>query len=263
MTSTIPSSTDKDLLILTCVHGNEDFANAPVRALQEQYGDRFDWVIGNPNALEQRVRYTDIDINRIAPGSPDDPLYEARRAAELLRIASGYPYVIDIHGTTADCGVFSLIPGAPLTMQRLALATALPIENVVIWADEAERQSGNGPLSPLMPCGIAVECGPKNVPEIAEQLLEALRSVVRDGIGGCLRRQSPKKLFRVYGSLKKTDLPDGTPPLRDFEQARVGDEKFFPLLSGQYENTACYKMEEVDLWRLFSYEQARELRQSS
>jgi succinylglutamate desuccinylase len=126
MTSNTPSSADEDLLVLTCVHGNEDFANGPVSALQEQYGDRFDWIVGNPRALDQRVRYTEVDMNRVAPGSPDDPRYEGRRAYELLQIASRYPYVIDIHGTTANCGVFSIVPGAPLTLQRLALRQRFP-----------------------------------------------------------------------------------------------------------------------------------------
>ena len=242
------SASQKDVLILTCVHGDEQFANDPVYQLQKDYGDRFDWIIGNPQAMQKNVRYIEVDLNRVAPGDPKGKEYEVRRAAELCEILQQYHFVLDIHGTIAHCGIFTLIPNP--SIHTLALAAALPIENIVIWARQERKETKRGSLCYAHPCAVGIECGPKNAPEISEKLLAILRSIVRDGIQIQIASRLQKRIFRVYGSLPdQADLPQ----LKDFQETQFNGETFYPLLAAQYKGIACYKMQEVDLWEHFAY----------
>src|SRR5574344_1930263 len=90
------------ILFITATHGNEQDGVKVMQQLEKElpkdkYG--YDWIIGNEKAYQKNVRYIDQDLNRSAPGDSSSPVYEVRRAAELVKIANSYDVVIDIHGT--------------------------------------------------------------------------------------------------------------------------------------------------------------------
>lgn len=144
----------KELLFLAATHGDEGFSVPILDRLNKRFQGRFNYIIGNERAYERNVRFTDTDLNRSAPGNATSLLYEVRRANEILKIAKNYRSVIDIHGTTANSGIFVII--ANPTPVNIALASCLPIRNVVIWA--VKSSESKGPITQFVSRGVAIEC---------------------------------------------------------------------------------------------------------
>jgi hypothetical protein len=96
------------LLVVGGVHGDEPLGVEIVEALRERPVPSIDALIANPEARQSNRRYVDADLNRVFPGTLDDPAYEARRAYELRDQLNGeYDLIIDFHNTHAannDCG---------------------------------------------------------------------------------------------------------------------------------------------------------------
>ncbi len=226
------------ILFLASTHGDEGFSVPVLQALEKKYARDFSWLIANERARERNVRFTEVDLNRSAPGDPMSPLYEVRRAYELMQIAKSYDFVIDIHGTTAISGIYAIICNP--TPINIAFAACLPVTNVVIWTDKTVQQSG--PLTQFVSSGLEIECGPKNAPEIASELKIVLTKIIKEGLN--INYAKNQRWYRVYGTLPKGF--SGAGDLRYFQETSVSGETFFPLLMGQYHNVLCYKMERVD-----------------
>ena len=231
--------TQPKILFLASTHGDERFSIPILRSLESEFLGSFDWFIANERARARNVRFTEADLNRSAPGNPASPLYEMRRAYEILEIAKRYVCVIDIHGTTANSGIFVIVTNP--SPRNIALAASLPIHNVVIWtAKETQRQ---GPITRFVPCGLEIECGPKSSPDLADHLRRILVEILWRGF--VLDPSRSQTWFRVYGS-----LTSGPSDLRDFELTEVDEEQFYPLLVSQYRAALCYKMEILDINKL-------------
>jgi hypothetical protein len=231
----------KDILFIYRTHGDEDVGEYALKALAKQKRVTapkitYDTIVGNPAARKKDVRFTDCDLNRSAPGSQNSKLYEERRAWEILRIAKGYEAVIDLHGTTARSGIFTIVTKS--TKKNLSLAMALPIQHVVIW--ESAGPSKTGPITQFVNRGVEVECGPQNSKKIIGELATILGQITSRG----LRAVDPsrKKIFVVYGKIIKEEYGNRKIVWRDFKIAEYQGEKFYPLLVGQYKKYVCYKM---------------------
>lgn len=235
-----------DILFLAATHGDEGFTIPMLKELEMKFPRRLRWLVANEMALERGVRFVDADLNRSAPGDPDSAQYEMRRASELLEIAKQYRLVVDLHGTTAHSGIFVLIPNP--TPCNIALATSLPITNVVVWAAKSSERFG--PLSQFINCSVEIECGPKSSDNVRDELRKIIRTILTEGLN--LDPAKTQDWFRVYGEVPKEGLAMSE-GLRDFQQATVEGETFYPLLVGQYEDVVCYKMGKISLWDLFVY----------
>lgn len=225
----------EEILFLTAVHGDEAIGVEVMRNLKNRF-PALNWLIADEKALAQGIRFTDVDLNRVAPGDKRATVYEVRRAQEILEIAERYRCVIDIHSTAADTGIFTIVTNP--TEANLRLAAALPIDRTVIW--ESENQRETGPITRFVSCGIEIECGPKNNPEIKQQLQAIIEIIARDGLNMETISAKPQQRFRVRGKIRKKNTP--SQQLRDFEMTEIDSEKFYPLLSGQYSDILCYKM---------------------
>ena len=92
----------RKVLFIAATHGNEQDGVKVMRQLEkelpkEEYG--YDWIIGNEKAFAANVRFTEQYLNRSAPGDSNSPIYEVRRAAELIEYGKKFDVVIDLHGT--------------------------------------------------------------------------------------------------------------------------------------------------------------------
>jgi len=233
----------KEILFIAATHGDEKIGVEVLRGLEKNY--KFDWIVGNERALKINRRFVDFDLNRSAPGDKNSAGYEKRRAFEILKIASDYKAVIDIHDTTADSGIFTIVDNP--TPENLIFAASLPIKNVVIWV--AKKKEKISPLSEYFDCGLEIECGPKDSKETEGKLKQILEIFIRDGITFPPKDAKRKKYFQVYDRLNG-EIKLG---LTDFKKYNLGGEEFYPILTGQYPGIACYKMKEVDWLKLFSY----------
>ena len=206
------------------------------------------WLVANERAYKTGVRFTEADLNRSAPGNSLSPIYEVRRAYEIMQIAARYRFVIDIHGTTASTGIFVIVTNP--TPANIALAASIPIANVVIWA--AKSSAHAGPLSQFVNCGVEIECGPKTSRRIREELRDVLWAISWGKNDALAPTQTKQTWYRVYGSIPRRKRCR-TPKLKDFEQATVDYETFYPLLVGQYKTELCYKMELVNFNDILAY----------
>lgn len=237
------------ILLLTAMHGDEKMGRHVLQKLQKEKPGKFTWIIANEQAQKTQIRFVDADLNRVAPGIKDAKEYEVRRAYELLKIVKDYKYLIDIHDTIANSGIFTIITN--LKLENLFLAVALPIRNIVIWASKKSKKIG--PLTRFVSCGIEIECGPRNSKKIQEQLYDIIKSIIDKGIVFDKKSISSKVLFQVYGKFTKSEFSKKhLGELKDFKKVKIKDESFYPLLVGQYEDAICYKMKRINFWDKFA-----------
>ncbi len=239
------------VLFIVGTHGDEKIGFNSIKKMKSaNFNEKFDWIIGNPKAFAKNIRFINYDINRAAPGKKKTKEYEYRQAYNLIKIAKNYCRVFDIHGTTANCGIFTIITNPKL--ENLFLAASLPIKNIVIWVSNSSRKFGA--ITQFVNCGVEIECGPKSSKKIQNRLLKILKSIMRSSAIFDQRSFENKNFYQVYGKIvnKKMDK-EWLSNLRDFKLARSNGEKFYPLLAGRYNGIACYKMKKINFWDIFAY----------
>ena len=111
---------NKKILFIAAVHGDEKIGVEAINKIQKtKLSEKFDSLIANQKALAQNKRFIDSDLNRIFPGNVNGN-YEEKRAKEITKIAKNYDFVIDLHGTISNTGIFIIIP--KFTLANLLLA---------------------------------------------------------------------------------------------------------------------------------------------
>jgi succinylglutamate desuccinylase len=234
--------TKKELLIIGATHGNEKIGVEVLEILKNKKLDKyFDFLIANPQALKQNKRFIDFDLNRAYPGDSHSNLYEKKRASQILKIASKYKYIIDIHEASQGINNFIIAPRKKVGCKDFI--KLIDINTLLLWPDP------KGPLGELLDNSIELEFGMKNkkrdsVVSLAEKIVEKIiKRLYFDGDKTAFTKQ---KYYYVYGKLLKKDIKNDI-SFKDFEPVRLNREKFFPLLVGQYINDGivCYKMKKI------------------
>lgn len=231
----------KSTLFIAATHGNEPIGVNALRVLEAR-GYVCEWIVGNPRALALGMRAFEGDLNRSAPGDLTSPLYASRRAAEILAYAEGYSSVIDIHGTSANTGIFLIITNKKWA--NLELALRLNVRNVVVWPSFSPELAG--PLSEYFSCGLEIECGSKTSPLVQEELVTILEDfLAQDARSSSAMPVDERAFYEVYGSLQDATKKD---LLAEFCEVTIDGETFIPLLIQEYaerQGTTCYKMRRV------------------
>ncbi len=229
------------LLFIAGTHGNEGIGVEALQDVEATYDKatfNYDWIVGNPKALVAKVRFTDTDLNRSAPGNPTSSSYEERRAAEIVALSKDFDAVIDVHGTVANCGLVTIIPNP--TADNLALAKAIPLTRNVVWYSMESKVSG--PLTQHTRCpALEIECGPQEDPAIKDLLKDVLGKILLANIGRGFKPDVKQEYYEVYGS----ELGAWNADYQDFQPVTLGAELFYPFLSSQYDGITCYKMRQV------------------
>lgn len=241
-----------NILFISSTHGNEGFSIPPLKNLEKEYPKKkygYDWIIGNPKAHEKNVRFTEGDLNRLAPGNISSKIYEEKRAAELIKLSSKYKSIIDIHGTNSNSGVFVLVTNP--TLENLLLASTLHIKNVVVWAAKASLIKG--PVTQYTKCpAVEIECGPKNSKKISKVLELALEKIIKNPcpkFDEIIENKKKQEYFVVYGSVENVD----TSQMTDFKKTKLNNEEFYPLLVNAYKKGSTRKMKKLNIIDLLAY----------
>jgi len=241
----------KSTLVIVCTHGDEDVGLNAVNLLKNRgISLSFDFEIGNPLALKKGVRFIDVDQNRVAPGDLASSLYEERRVAELLQKAINYYYILDIHGTSSNSGIFIII--SKLTKENIIFALQLPIKRVVVW-ESTSKQNSKGSITKFLKKGLGIEIGPKDDEKILMQLADVLgkiNSQIKKYTSELNEKElkiliKQKEFYRVYGSLSSDEILDKNKKMLNFIQYKNGDEYFYPILPGEYQGKIYYKAEKI------------------
>lgn len=220
----------KKILITTVTHGDEQFSIPVVTKLSQELAS-FKWRKNNPKAFKIGQRFYQKDLNRSGPGNPKSKIYEERLAYKLVQSYSKYPTVIDIHGSTASCGIFALL-SEPST-QNIELAKRLDVENVVLWPS---MRANNAPLTQFIPNSLEIECGPMNDPKTARELYRVLKKLLQN------KPVRKKQNFYIVTNLLKGTVAKR---MKDFAQTKYGGQSFVPLLVDQYPGIKCYTMQKI------------------
>lgn len=220
----------RKLLITTVTHGDEQFSIPVITKLSQEFTN-FEWRKNNFQAFKIGQRFYQKDLNRSGPGNPKSPIYEERLAYRLIKKYSQYPTIIDIHGSTADCGIFALL-SEPST-QNIELAQKLDVSNVVLWPS---MRPTDAPLTQFIPNSLEIECGPKDSPAAARELERVLRAFLVDK-----KPTIPQKFYIVTGLLKGPV----SKPMKDFTETTYRGRAFTPLLVDQYPGIKCYIMQKI------------------
>lgn len=217
------------ILVIVATHGNEPFALSMVRRLSKKY--QFDWVIGNPLALNAKVRGTEGDLNRSGPGDPMSNVYEERRADKLIGLSKDYNVVLDIHSAKYLDGIVTIVTNP--SWQNLELAESFPADKTVIWPSFRPDKS---PLTQFMPKAIEIECGRSDNPNLSSKLRKLLVQYFENP-GAKYKKDKYMVTGKIMGGVNKR--------IRDFELVCLNNRNFYPFLSNTYPGITTYMLQKV------------------
>ncbi len=228
------------ILFIVCTHGNE---HTPLTAIKnvikkmgkEEFSKKCEYIIANPKAKELGTRFTDVDLNRIYPGDINSVHYESRRAVEILEYAKNFKYVIDLHTTKSDTGIFILVTKGK--KENYELAQKLSPKRVVIW--ESTSGSLTGPVCNFLNSSLEIEASTLSDTHI-QDLESSILSVIDNGIS----KIEEKEWYRVVTSMPIKDVED-IKKLKEFGEVIYNNKKMYALLVGAYKDKACYLMEKI------------------
>lgn len=228
------------ILFVVASHGDEPIGLKVAEKLKNfQNKDKFNYVIANPKALKKNVRFIDADLNRIYPGKPKGN-NEEKMASRMLGYIKkkNYDYVIDLHGTVSQTGVFSII--TKLNEKTLKLALMFDIKKIVIWPESGES---SGSLSTFAKCGIEIESGPKKSTATLKILENTLLNFLNNSKKEInLKKEIKKREF--YTVMGKIEKPIKGLKLKDWKKVR----NFYPVFVDQYEGIKCYKLKKINIY---------------
>jgi succinylglutamate desuccinylase len=227
----------KKTLFVVASHGDESVGLRTIEKLSKKTRKKINYLVGNPEALKNNVRFVDSDLNRVYPGKFKGNIEEkiAYNNLKLIRKIK-YDYVIDLHGTVSKTGIFVIITN--LSLKNLFLASMLKIKKIVIWPDSKES---SGSLSTFTKCGLEIECGPKNSTKIIKRLENILTKFINntDSEEKIKEKIKEKEFYIISGKINKGKK---VLKLKDFKR----NKDFYPVFVNQYEGILCYKLKKIN-----------------
>lgn len=110
-----PETKDIDVLIIGGIHGDEPSGPYAIEKLREQIQEdqltkTIGFLIGNPRAIEQDVRYTEEDLNRVFKEEKlTGGSYESQLARSIRSLINTADSVLSIHSTQSFNEPFGLV----------------------------------------------------------------------------------------------------------------------------------------------------------
>lgn len=176
--------------IIAAMHGDEVYGIELYDRFVKLFPDLASHVrliIGNEEAYRQRTRFIDVDMNR--QYQADDDSYELQEIKRVDYIIDGFKpdYIIDIHTTRRDSGVFFISDAVNNERQRIY--DMLDID-VCVMQDEVIKQSliGNYPNAVSLEYSLAAISD-----ATTNTFIDSLKSLVINRIPSI----SNKRLYKV------------------------------------------------------------------
>jgi len=220
-------------LILVGVHGDERCGiEAIEKILPELEIEQGEVIIeyGNPRAIEQNVRYTEANLNRMFKSeseltAEEKNSYEYARAQYLKILMNEADALLDIHASFTPVSRPFLICEA----NAAEIATQMPFDTIVSGFDAIEPGGTDYYMNANGKVGISVECGYLGDPVSTETAVSAIRSFLkaRGHISAVLGQSKfssqDKEYFKMHTLyLTRSDEFKLDRPLVDFQDLHAG-----------------------------------------
>jgi len=126
--------------LVCCVHGDEVFG-LEVFEYYKKHANQFPGlqvILANEEALKKGVRYTDVDLNRICPGTKDGK-GEQGLAYELVELLKSSKYILDIHTTVSDMKLVPIV--TKMTEDVKTILGQIHVEHIAYMQPSITTQS--------------------------------------------------------------------------------------------------------------------------
>ncbi|MES3004660.1 MAG: succinylglutamate desuccinylase/aspartoacylase family protein [Patescibacteria group bacterium] len=215
-------------VVFAGIHGNEKCGvlafEKVLKDLNIENGE-VTFVYGNPRAIEQDVRFTEVNLNRMF--KPEEGMtldeknsYEYNRAQYLKQFLNQSDFLLDIHASfTLDSKPFVICePNANDIVQYL------PFDLVVHGFDEHEPGGTDYYMNKIGKIGICVECGYLGDTKSTDIAVETIYSFLKavGHIESVLSVGEKDYISVYYLYHTKTDNFRITKDFRDFEEIMQG-----------------------------------------
>lgn len=212
------------VLLLASQHGNELLGEQLYRHLQllyPEYLPQVDFLIANPLARDQGIRYVETDLNR----SYNKPTisYEEKQATKILQyIRKTKPgVVLDLHTTTCDQPSCFII--ATISNENMSYLRASNISRIVMMNGNIVKNSLIGNCTKAISIEVSIK-------RINTNLLDNLSKDIINFLGD-KGSHNTKQLFEVNDHLLKSEIDaDDLRELQNFKKSKFG---FYPILVGE------------------------------
>nr|XP_060628450.1 N-acyl-aromatic-L-amino acid amidohydrolase (carboxylate-forming) [Anolis sagrei ordinatus] len=205
--------------------------------------------LGNPQAVEQCVRYIGTDLNRAFAAdmlnSKDSDSYECQRAQEVNQAfgpkgsLDAYDFMIDLHNTTANMGCCLILPSEQ-SLLSLHMCNYIQKQSkrshCPILLHQQPGQEINTVAS-VAKAGLGIEMGPQPQGVARAEILAEMRSTVAYALDfielfnkGTLFPSFESEAYKVTG---RVDFPrDPTGEISAVVHPKLQDKDFQPLQPG-------------------------------
>lgn len=215
-------------IILAGVHGNEVCG---VKAFEQLLptltieSGRVLFAYGNPRAIQQNVRFIEMNLNRAFKlealfSETERETYEYQRAQFLKTYLDQADALLDVHA--------SFTPGSQRFIicekESMNIAKHLPFDLVASGFDNLEPGGTDGYMNSLSKIGVCIECGyleDESSTEIAKKSILAFLSV-RGYIDSPLKIYTQSQINFDYIYFTKTDNFKLAKQFNDFEKIPAG-----------------------------------------
>lgn len=232
-----------EVVIVGSLHGDELVGSRVIQAIEEyplQKGTLIT-IIGNPDAIYQKKRFIEEDLNRCFPGKRQGT-HEQKLAHDITPFIRHADYCIDIHSTTTNTRRAVIIKKKTKEIKKL-LSLFKP-EHVVIMP----KGIGDGSLINFCKAGISLEYGTHKSRETYKESLRDA-SIILKKLGMIDSKIEPSKrttqYYAVYGTEPKPRGFQMKRSIMNFYAIKKGEvlgtlngrkvlsqEAFYPILFG-------------------------------
>ena len=149
----------KTIAVIGGIHGNEPAGIKVIKLLEKikPLSGQLHLIYGNPEAIKQKVRFTEENLNRTFHNRTGKK-YEHIRAREIRKILKKCDAVLDIHGYGSSWG-----PKKPFIICEkgsIEIAKLLGIKTISYNWKQFHKGSTDHYMDKIDKIGICIECGP-------------------------------------------------------------------------------------------------------
>lgn len=221
-------------------HGNEPVGIEVIKALRNECPKSdfhtYETFLGNPEAVKQKIRYLDFDLNR-AFGVKANPKGIEKQRAEVLKkeVLGKFDLILDLHTTTTNMGLTAILNNTNRVTQQVCCFLKSRSKNFKL-IEEIDLDEDCTHLNRLAPAGVTIEVGPVANNVVSADLVLKTYQMVLDILNWDFNEKFDYSKTEVYKTVGTIHYPKEEgwyihPDLehKDFDVIKAGDPLFINI----------------------------------